>query len=313
VYSTAEVANLLSINVSTVKRWSDTGDLECIRTKGRHRRFTLSSVMKFIQENKLQMPELAARIFDRPELHAQLLVGNKDPLTAEIRNAAADGDTEQVMIALRIGLTSKPDLLEFFSSIVFPPLARIGEDWAHGILSVEEEHLASRTIREALIRVQPELHHQEPNGLVAVCACAEGELHEIALDCVSSYLTVQGWTVYHFGADTPSVSLAKAIARREPDLVVLSAVIIPDEWKFQNDIATIIEPAVRKAGGKLCVGGPKLRKRFGRKLKADFTVESLEEIAAMSNAVNFPAVELKHGLQNGEDELLRPQGGRGSM
>ncbi|MEX2116653.1 MAG: helix-turn-helix domain-containing protein [Bacteroidota bacterium] len=289
VYSTAEVANLLSINDSTVKRWSDSGDLECIRTMGRHRRFSLASIMKFVQENRLQMPELAARIFDRPELHAQLLVGNKDPLTDEIRNVAIEGDSERVIVALRIGLTSKPDLLEFFSTIVFPPLARIGEEWAHGLVSIEEEHLASRTIREALIRVQSELHCKEPNGLVAVCACAEGELHEIALDCVSTYLTVQGWTVYHFGADTPSVSFAKAIARREPDLVILGAVIIPDEWKFRNDIATIIEPAVRRGGGKLCIGGPDLRKRFGRKLKANFTVETIEEIAAVSDAMNFPA------------------------
>ncbi|MEX1140578.1 MAG: helix-turn-helix domain-containing protein [Bacteroidota bacterium] len=289
VYSTAEVANLLSINDSTVKRWSDSGNLECIRTMGRHRRFTLSSIMKFVQENKLQMPELAARIFDRPQLHAQLLVGNNDPLTDEIRNAALEGDAETVTVAMRIGLTSKPDLLEFFSTVVFPPLVRIGDDWANGVVSIEEEHLASRTIREALIRVQSELHYEESNGHVAVCAGAEGELHEIALDCVAAYLTVQGWTVYNFGADTPSVNLAKGIARREPDLVILSGVIIPDEWKFRNDIATIIEPAVRRAGGKLCIGGPNLRKRFGRKLKADFTVESIEEIAAVSDAMHFPA------------------------
>lgn len=288
IYSTAEVASLLSINDSTVKRWSDSGDLECIRTMGRHRRFTLSSIMKFVQEKKLQMPELAAKVFERPELHAQLLVGNNDPLTDEIRNAALEGESENVLIAMRIGLTSRPDLLEFFSKVVFPPLARIGDDWANGLVSVEEEHLASHTIREALIHLQSELHYEEPNGHVAVCAGAEGELHEIALDCVSAYLTVKGWTVYNFGADTPSASLAKGIARREPDLVVLSAVIIPDEWKFQNDIAMIIEPAVRRAGGKLCIGGPNLRKRFGRKLKADFTVETIEEIAAVSDAMNFP-------------------------
>lgn len=289
LYSTAEVANLLSIDDSTVKRWSDSGDLECIRTKGRHRRFAFSSVMKFVQENKLQMPELAARIFDRPELHAQLLVGNMDPLTDEIRKAALEGDAGQVLTALRIGLTSRPDLLEFFSTIVFPPLVRIGQDWAEGLVSIEEEHLASRTIREALICVQSDLHCNERTGLVAVCSCFEGELHEIALDCVRAYLIVMGWTVYDFGADTPSVNLAKAISRREPDLVVLSAVIIPDEWKFQNDIATVIAPAVKRMGGKLCVGGPNIRKRFGRKLKADFIVETIGEFAAVSSAMNVPS------------------------
>jgi excisionase family DNA binding protein len=284
-YSTAEVADLLSINDSTVKRWSDSGGLECIRTPGKHRRFALSAVMKFVQENKLQMPELSARIFDRPELNAQLIVGNTDPLLDEIRTASIEGDMERVLVALRIGLTSNLDLLDFFLAILLPPFEGINSDRLKGLLPIEDERLASRTLKHALIRIQSEIHRREPIGLVAVCACAEGESNELMLDCVSQYLTAQGWTVYHFGADMPSAALAGAIVRREPDLVILNAVVIEDEWKFQNDVAMIIEPAVKRAGGKLCLIGPGLRKRFGRKLRADFTVGTIGEIAALSSAL----------------------------
>lgn len=287
VFSTAEVAELLAVNDSTVKRWSDSGSLECIRTMGKHRRFSLASIMKFVQENDIQMPELASRIFKSPELHAQLIVGNNNPLIEELRIAAMNGDVDRCLTALRIGLTSKPGLLGFFSRVVFPPLVRMGKDWEAGLVSVDQEHLASGALREALVLLQSDLHYKEPNGLTAVCACFEGELHEIVLYCVSTYLTVQGWTVYHFGSDVPSQDLSNAIARREPDLVILSAAVIPDEWKFQNDIATTIEPAVRRAGGRLCVGGPRLRERFGRKLKADFILESVEEMAAVGDSINF--------------------------
>lgn len=33
-YSTAELANLLGVNESTIKRWSDAGDLACVKTRG---------------------------------------------------------------------------------------------------------------------------------------------------------------------------------------------------------------------------------------------------------------------------------------
>ena len=287
IYSTAEVAGLLSVNDSTIKRWSDTGSLQCIRTKGKHRRFSLASVMKFVQENNIQMPELASRIFKSPELHAQLIVGNNDPMVKEIQTAALEGDLDRCLTAFRISLTSQPDLLAFFSKTVFPPLVRIGKDWEEGRISIDQEHLASGTLREALVLVQSDLHYKEPNGLTALCACYEGELHEIVLYCVSTYLTVQGWMVYHLGSDMPSRDLADAIRRREPDLAILSAAMIPDKWKFQNDISTVIEPAVRRAGGRLCIGGPQLRERFARKLKADFIIESIGEMAAVSDSINF--------------------------
>jgi excisionase family DNA binding protein len=37
--STADIARLMSIDVSTVKRWADSGKLQCYKTVGGHRRF----------------------------------------------------------------------------------------------------------------------------------------------------------------------------------------------------------------------------------------------------------------------------------
>lgn len=48
LYSTAHIARLLSIDVSTVKRWADSGKLQCYRTVGGHRRFRLDQVQAFI-------------------------------------------------------------------------------------------------------------------------------------------------------------------------------------------------------------------------------------------------------------------------
>jgi len=47
-FSTADIARLLSIDVSTVKRWTDSGKLQCYRTLGGHRRFRFDQVQALI-------------------------------------------------------------------------------------------------------------------------------------------------------------------------------------------------------------------------------------------------------------------------
>jgi excisionase family DNA binding protein len=42
--STADIARLMSIDVSTVKRWADSGKLQCYKTVGGHRRFRSDQV-----------------------------------------------------------------------------------------------------------------------------------------------------------------------------------------------------------------------------------------------------------------------------
>ena len=47
--STREVSELLGVGTTSIKRWADEGELECVRTPGGHRRFPLRSVVKIRQ------------------------------------------------------------------------------------------------------------------------------------------------------------------------------------------------------------------------------------------------------------------------
>ena len=48
ILTTGGVAELLKIDVSTVKRWADSGLLPCTKTLGGHRRYTQAQVREFI-------------------------------------------------------------------------------------------------------------------------------------------------------------------------------------------------------------------------------------------------------------------------
>ena len=43
-----EVANILGINISTLKRWTDNGTIKCKKTPGGHRKFTMQHVREYL-------------------------------------------------------------------------------------------------------------------------------------------------------------------------------------------------------------------------------------------------------------------------
>ena len=274
-YSTAKLAQMLEVNESTIKRWADQGHLECIKTKGGHRRFPIRSVLKFVHENRLTVPEIDTDLLSNRELRAQVVAGNIDALVPEFKSALIAGNTTDVLRILRLGVAARTDLLSVYHELVFPPLASIGESWARGETTVDIEHLASQSVREALARLQSELYHKPANGKTALLACYENEQHDLGLRCVNQYLTAEGWRTLFLGPQTPTDSLVFSINRNRPDLLVLTALVVEDEKRFIQRVNHEIVPALQKLGGRLAVGGAGIKRRFSGVLKADFLSDSI--------------------------------------
>jgi MerR family transcriptional regulator, light-induced transcriptional regulator len=271
------------VNESTIKRWSDTGYIECNRTKGGHRRFSIQSVIQFVQENKIEVPELAAQLFSGQDLRTNLVAGNTDVLVPRLKEAALAGNLADALGILRAGLASKPNLLALYDEVVFPVLTQIGDDWASKLITVDVEHLASMTIRDAIVRFQSSIHREAENGLSALLVCYEGQFHDIVLQCIASYLQSRGWKTLNLGQSTPTSAILAAIKKRKPDLVVLSAVVLDHERKFVSDVNQKILPASHRAGAKLAVGGPGMRSKYGTRLKSDFVSETIADFVEWSN------------------------------
>ena len=54
--STSDAARLIGVGTTSVKRWADTGLLDCVRTAGGHRRFTRDSLDRFIRMQSHEEP-----------------------------------------------------------------------------------------------------------------------------------------------------------------------------------------------------------------------------------------------------------------
>ena len=57
-YNSNQVAEIIGVNVSTIKRWTDSGKLNCQQTHGGHRKFHLNHLRDFLRKNKNIHPTL---------------------------------------------------------------------------------------------------------------------------------------------------------------------------------------------------------------------------------------------------------------
>jgi excisionase family DNA binding protein len=277
-YSTRELADMLSVNESTVKRWADSGFIECVKTKGGHRKFPVRSVLKFVHENRMNVPSLSLSEFDQKDVQAHLSAGFVDVLVPTLKQVALQGDSYEIQRIMRTAFVSQPDLITLYTKLVFPSLVEIGAGWENGELGVDSEHLATQAIKSALFRFQSEIFVKEPNGLSAIVSCFEGEVHDIAITCVASYLTSEGWRIYHLGQDIPTEDLVTFIKIKKPDLVALSADIVENERSFVFNVNNKIVPAAKNVGGMTILGGSGVPARFGGRVKCDLLSEDITDM-----------------------------------
>ena len=56
-----DVAEILGVNISTLKRWTDNGTISCTKTAGGHRKFTMQHVRDYYKKIKMQIKALDLR------------------------------------------------------------------------------------------------------------------------------------------------------------------------------------------------------------------------------------------------------------
>ncbi|HTK82771.1 MAG TPA: cobalamin-dependent protein [Bacteroidota bacterium] len=240
--STREVSALMNVTETTIKRWADADELPCVRTLGGHRKFTMNDVMKFAEIHSYPLtgvltPNVDAG--DRDTLEFSVQTRNYRKASELLLDEALRGEGERLIQLLSYFLKHGIPVSTAADEIIRPAMVEIGELWKSGKLEVNEEHLASHALLEAIIRLSPELHRKPSNNLTAVCACAEGEHHEIGLRLLAYVLESQGWTVKYLGVNTPFDTLRAYLKVAKPDLVCLSYTLSLPDKKFIEQVRSV--------------------------------------------------------------------------
>ncbi len=262
-----------AVSESSVKRWSDSGALACIRTPGGHRRFTLQALLDFqraggVLRHSSRSGTAAGQSngADATLLDEALAARDWVALQARYYEAAVAGDELAGVALLERAYRSGIPVVALKEHVLTPVLHLIGERWRRGELNIWEEHLASQVTLAATEHLHRQLPRAPFNGRLALCGCPEGDLHEIALHLVVEVLEVEGWRVLSLGPNTPLFSFADAVRRFSPQLVCISATIVHDLERLRRDYGDFYRTA-RQHGARIVIGGaafadPQVREIF---------------------------------------------------
>lgn len=132
-----------------------------------------------------------------------------------------EGLEREVNKALALG-----PALAIFEGALGPALRRIGDLWHDGTLTVAQEHLASNVIGSTLIHL---LRLTQPIGPSrrAALACFADEDHTLGLYGIGLRFTSWGFRTLLLGARTPPAAVARVVDSLDPDVVALSATVVP--------------------------------------------------------------------------------------
>lgn len=231
--TTSQVAQLLSVHPSTVKRWCNDGDLAVDKTDGGHRRIHLRDVLALAGERGI--PTFLNH-FTPYEGHVwtafSRAIGEGD--FSRIHSLAMGWLTRGHMRRLgalffQLGRHPEVRFVDVVDRGIRGFMAEVGETWRAGRLRVGEEHMATEVLVETLIRLRaardaddvPARGDDAP-APVAVVGSMEGDRHHIGSLCARHLLETRGWDVYFLGSDVPVEDFAAIQRSRNAGLVCVS-------------------------------------------------------------------------------------------
>lgn len=230
--TSTEAAAWLGASPTSVKRWADAGELECVRTVGKHRRFTLESLERFSAQRG--GPSVATSV-------SEWL-----PLVLERNVDAVHGQ----LLLERSRSESWADVCDRLA----PVLTEIGEAWAAGSLRVIDEHLATERIARALARVVDSIA-VAATGPTAMLMTVDGDDHTLGLGLAEVALREAGWRTLWSGRSTPMPEVQEILVQRDISLLAVSASSYSGDEAHMAEQMEALESAAEAAGATLVLGG----------------------------------------------------------
>lgn len=273
-FSPKEVAEILGVSESSVKRWVDAGHVPVHRTQGGHRRILLPDLVRFIREGEMRVlrPDLLGidfRIADRSSrldverLYQLLLEGNGAAVRGGLVSAYLDGTP----------------IVEILDRLISPAFERLGTLWQQGDEGIFLEHRAMTLGLEALHQIRLVMPERNGTTPVIVGGAPSGDPYILPGLCVSLALKDAGFLTVNLGPDTPASAFLHAVSEHRARLVWLSMTSLQEGPLLQRHVNELAD-ALRPTGVPLVVGGQAARELSISQPEGVTVLENTSELVA---------------------------------
>ncbi|MBN2709700.1 MAG: helix-turn-helix domain-containing protein [Calditrichaceae bacterium] len=256
-FNTEETAKLLGVNISTIKRWTDSGKLKCTKSAGGHRKFHLPQIAEFLKKRNKENPEIRLLPLQSPddiELNYRIIKADYVYLIDYVLQQALSVNRNRLLQILKGLYLSQQPLHKIYDLLISPVLIKIGDLWANGMISIPEEHLASIAIKDAIIRLQGIIKLPLPTKGIVMCMTLPDELHDIALKMVDHILEFEGYKVLNSGQNTSLQKIEQIFEDYVPKNLYISSIFVSDAKSTEREFKKICGICL-KFGVDVFIGG----------------------------------------------------------
>lgn len=253
-----EVASIMGVNVSTIKRWTDSGKLDCYQTIGGHRKFLLSHLKNFLKEKINQ--KLKVNIIQYLNKGDKELVQRIDRIDYKYLRDYL------FQLGLQQGVDSIHDVINsllikgepqyrIYDELILNVLNRIGDLWSNNKLSIADEHTMTETIRNVMYRIHSEISKNNVKiPKKVICMTLTNDEHEIPLVMIQSILDEINIPSTNLGPNIPVPEIESKIQVVNPTHLIISSNYVLDTDTFNSEISRLIQ-FCHKKDIEILIGG----------------------------------------------------------
>ena len=285
--SSKDVAEILGINISTLKRWTDNGSLKCTKTAGGHRKFTMQNIRDFYKNQKTVGRNRELGIENRSHKKIYDLINKKDyvSLAAILADASLESNDLSVSTIIN-GLYIKGVNVEKICDEIIDPASMIVEN---GLRQGYLSHVETFISRKLITRTTEGLNQNKPNGSyngkTALCVNFEDNLPDLGVVMSEIVLRHYGYNVLNTGSHAELGNLKSIIEKKVVDLIVFylcdmqcCMATVEDNIKKTEIQTKQITEMAQELNVKVIFGGQGINFLPSVKGTTDFTFLKYEEL-----------------------------------
>ncbi|MBT3519325.1 MAG: helix-turn-helix domain-containing protein [Candidatus Marinimicrobia bacterium] len=253
-----EVASIMGVNVSTIKRWTDSGKLDCYQTVGGHRKFLLSHVKNFLKEKINQ--KLKVNIIQYLNKGEKELVQRIDRIDYKylrdyLFQLSLQQSVDSIHDVINSLLIKGEPQYRIYDELILNVLSRIGDLWSNNKLSIADEHTMTETIRNVMYRIHSEISKNNVKiPKKVICMTLTNDEHEIPLVMIQSILDEINIPSTNLGPNIPAPEIESKIQVVNPTHLIISSNYVLDTDTFNSEISQLLQ-ICHKNDIEILIGG----------------------------------------------------------
>ena len=220
--SSKDVAEILGINISTLKRWTDSGIIECSKTAGGHRKFTMQNVRDYYKNQSAASKnnELGLDHIQHKKIYDLINKNDFNELARLLADASLEADELSVSTIINGSYMKGTMIDNICDKIIEPASSMVENALRQGHLS----HVETFISRKMITRIVEGLNQNKPNGSYngknALCVNFEDNLPDLGVVLSEVVLRHHGYNVLNTGSHADLGNIRFVIEKKKVNLVL---------------------------------------------------------------------------------------------